>query len=188
MRLSIETVLLLAAGIVVYSYLTVYNPIYLPTATFYLLLAVACTVVIFLLEQRFPIDKPNVWIVETAAYSFTAMSMLSVLFAFMYSFKILAILAEINALYFLLVALGEDLMTYGLPLALEQHTPLKKLIYVVFLGLFAVLHYPSYKDPFLLLQPLLAACINMYLVLKYRNVTGVIIGHFLTDLVIAGVI
>ena len=188
MRLGFETVLLLALGIVVYSWLSVYQPILANATTFYLLLAVSCTIVIMLLEQKFPVDKPNRWIVEAAAYSFMCMTLIAAMFSFLhYSFQYV-IMAEINALYFLLVALGEDLFTYGLPLALEKHTPLGKGIYLVFLGLFATLHYPAYKNPYLLLQPFVAACINMYIVKKYRNVAGVVIGHFLTDVVLSGVV
>jgi hypothetical protein len=189
-RLGVESILLLALGIVVYSWLSVYQPMLANAATFYLLLGVSCTIVITLLEQKFPIDKPNRWIVEAASYSFMGMTLIAAIFSFLhYSFHpAYVIMAEINALYFLLVALGEDLFTYGLPLTLEKHTPLGKGIYLVFLAMFAALHYPTYKNLYMLLQPFLAACINMYLVLKYRNVAGIILGHFLTDVVLSGVV
>jgi len=183
-RLSVEVILLLTVGIVAYTILSTYEPLLLPYCTFYLLLTIACSFVIFLLEKSFPIDKPNYMIAQAAAYSFTAMSLIASVFTILSAYRTFAIVEEINALYFVLVALGEDLFTYGLPLALEKHTPLGKLVYPVFLGLFAILHYPSYGDVKLLLQPFLAACVNMYLVKKYRNVAGVVVGHMLTDIML----
>ena len=102
-------------------------------------------------------------------------------YAFKYAIAMTLAEQAMATVYFLLVALGEDLFTYGLPLALEKRTPLWKGVYLVFLGLFAALHYPAYGSLMILLQPFCAACFNMYIVKKYRNVAGPIIGHWLTD-------
>ena len=192
MRLGIEVILLLVAGIIAYATLTIYEPLLAEASTFYLLLAVSCTLAIILLEHSFPVDKPNMWIIEAAAWSFINMMLVATIFSFTYRvFTIISyayVMIAFGGLYYLLAALGEDLMTYGLPLALEKRTPIGKGIYLVFLGLFAGLHYPAYKSLHMLLQPFVAACINMYIVKKYRNVAGVVIGHFLTDLCLVSVI
>jgi len=192
MRLSVETGLILAVDVAAYALLSVYAPQYLQPVLFYFVLTIGTAFVIILLSSYAPLQYATPEnVVSAFVYSYTNFMVSAVLVSLLYTVFFVQPYSFVRdmvmpALYYLLVASGEDLFTYGLPLALEPYMPehLRYVPYVAFVVLFGLLHYPSYGNWFMLLQPLIAAAINMYIVYRYGNISGIILGHFLADLTI----
>ncbi len=198
MRLDLETALLLAVAILMYPVIYLYFPELSSAATFYLIIAIGSSLVIFLLSRQFPVDLDNRKIVETACYVLINMMLNAIIFASLveviqYSIfpSILLVYTGVPLIYALYVALGETFLYVGLPLALSERLPgsIKYLpavaINALFATYFALLHAKAYNYNYLLLlQPFVASLINAVIAIKERNLAGIIIGHWLCDFII----
>ena len=199
LRLDLETAMLLAVAILLYPYIYIYFPEVREGATFYLLLAIGATLVIFLLTGRFPVDLDNRKILDTASLVFLNMLLNAIFFALLaeylgfYSFlpSIMLYLTTVPVIYALYVGLGEALIYVGLPLALTsrlrgilQYVP-AVVINVLFAFYFALLHMKAYGfNYFIILQPFFAFIINSLIAIRNKNLAGVVIGHWMADAVI----
>jgi len=200
MRLDLETTLLLAAAILLYPFIYIYFPELRDGATFYLILSIGSTLVIFLLTRQYPVDLDNRRLLETASIVFLNMMLNAIVFAALAeSLGVFSIIPSLILLYTtgiplvysLYVGLGETFLYVGLPLALSEKLPgpLKYLpaiaINALFALYFALLHAKAYNYHWIvLLQPFIAGLINAVIAIKNRNLAGVVLGHWLTDFVI----
>ena len=52
-------------------------------------------------------------------------------------------------------------------------------------AMFATMHIKAYPSMFLLLQPFMAGLINTYIAIWKKNISGIMLGHFIIDYLIA---
>ena len=200
MRLDLETTILLAIAILLYPMIYLYFPELRDGATFYLILAIGSTVVVFLLTGSFPVDLDNKRIIDTAVLVFFNMLINAIIFATIaeilgfYTIMpslLLFYFTTVPLIYSLYVALGEAFIYVGIPLALSSRLPgiLKYfpafVINALFAFYFALLHAQAYNfNYFIMLQPFVASLVNAIIAIRNKNLAGVVIGHWMTDFVI----
>lgn len=100
--------------------------------------------------------------------------------------------AGVPLMYFFLVGAGETLFYVGIPLTLArslQHFGKFRyvpaiVLHIIMATMFATMHLKAYPSLFLLLQPFIAGLINTYIAIWKKNLTGVMLGHFVIDYLI----
>ena len=198
MRLELETAILLGLAVLLYPAVYIYYPPLREGLNFYLMIAIGSAFTIFILGKQKVIHVQWENILDTAGLVFLNMMINAIIFSLlgeMLNFEIMNVLemlyiTQMPLLYAFYIGLGETLLYAGLPFALSEYMPRKlrhiTAVVINFLvaGYFALLHYHAYGNPLYLLQPFIAGLINTIIAIEKRNLTGVILGHYLTDAVI----
>ena len=101
--------------------------------------------------------------------------------------------AGVPLMYFFLVGAGETLFYVGIPLSLSRslrhygkfrYVP-AIVLHIIMAAMFATMHLKAYPSLFLLLQPFMAGLINTYIAIWKKNISGIMLGHFIIDYLIA---